>query len=65
MIDTSRRLARPIIVESIKEACKMKRKSVTRIPFPHPGETIREDYRKPLGMSVKRLALELRVPATL
>jgi len=34
------------------------------IPFPHPGETIREDYLKPLGMSVNRLALELRVPAT-
>jgi len=35
-----------------------------RIPFPHPGETIREDYLKPLGMSVNRLALDLRVPAT-
>jgi len=34
------------------------------IPFPHPGETIREDYLKPLGMSVNRLAIELRVPAT-
>src|SRR5271169_3051725 len=35
-----------------------------RIPFPHPGETIREDYLKPLKMSVNKLALELRVPAT-
>jgi len=35
-----------------------------RIPFPHPGETIREDYLKPLGMSVNRLAIELRVPGT-
>ena len=35
-----------------------------RVPFPHPGETIREDYLKPLAMSVNRLALELRVPAT-
>jgi addiction module HigA family antidote len=35
-----------------------------RIPFPHPGETIREDYLKPLGMSVNKLAIELRVPAT-
>lgn len=34
------------------------------IPFPHPGETISEDYLKPLGMSVNRLAMELRVPAT-
>ena len=40
------------------------KKSVVRIPFPHPGETIREDYLKPLGMSINRLALELRVPAT-
>ena len=42
----------------------MKRKATERIPFPHPGETILEDYLKPLGMSVNRLALELRVPAT-
>jgi addiction module HigA family antidote len=35
-----------------------------RIPFPHPGETIREDFLNPLGMSVNKLALELRVPAT-
>jgi addiction module HigA family antidote len=40
------------------------RKKPNRIPFPHPGETIREDYLKPLGMSVNRLAIELRVPAT-
>ncbi len=42
----------------------MNRKRHGRIPFPHPGETIREDYLKPLAMSVNRLALELRVPAT-
>lgn len=42
----------------------MGRKKSDRIPFPHPGETIREDFLKPLGMSVNRLALELRVPAT-
>jgi len=35
-----------------------------RIPFPHPGETLREDFLVPLGMSVNQLALELRVPAT-
>ena len=34
-----------------------------RIPFPHPGETIREDFMKPLSMGVNKLALELRVPA--
>ena len=42
----------------------MSRKRPNRIPFPHPGETIREDYLKPLAMSVNKLALELRVPAT-
>lgn len=42
----------------------MSAKKSARIPFPHPGETIREDYLVPLGMSVNRLALELRVPAT-
>jgi addiction module HigA family antidote len=42
----------------------MSRKRPDRIPFPHPGETIREDYLKPLDMSVNKLAIELRVPAT-
>jgi plasmid maintenance system antidote protein VapI len=30
----------------------------------HPGEILREDFMKPLGMSVNKLALELHVPAT-
>lgn len=30
----------------------------------HPGEVLREDYLKPLGMSANALALALRVPAT-
>ena len=30
----------------------------------HPGEVIRYDVLEPLGMSVNRLALELRVPVT-
>ena len=42
----------------------MSRKQNNRIPFPHPGETIREDFLKPFKMSVNKLALELRVPAT-
>jgi len=42
----------------------MNRRKNNQIPFPHPGETIREDYLKPLRMSVNKLALELRVPAT-
>ena len=30
----------------------------------HPGETIREDVLKPLGLSVNRLAMDLHVPVT-
>ncbi len=34
---------------------------MTRIPAPHPGETIREDYLAPLGMSVNALAKALGI----
>jgi antitoxin HigA-1 len=34
------------------------------ISFPHPGETLREDYLRPLGMSVNKLAMELGVSPT-
>jgi addiction module HigA family antidote len=34
------------------------------IPATHPGETIREDVLKPLGMSVNQLAKALGVSAT-
>ncbi|MGH9554624.1 MAG: HigA family addiction module antitoxin [Terriglobales bacterium] len=30
----------------------------------HPGEILREDFLKPLGLSMNRLALDLRVPVT-
>jgi addiction module HigA family antidote len=30
----------------------------------HPGEILREDFMKPMKLSVNRLALELHVPAT-
>jgi len=30
----------------------------------HPGEILREDFMKPLGISMNRLALDLRVPVT-
>jgi len=30
----------------------------------HPGEILREDYLLPLGLSMNRLALDLRVPVT-
>jgi addiction module HigA family antidote len=33
------------------------------LPIPHPGETIREDYLIPLGMSVNALAKKLSITA--
>ena len=33
------------------------------MPPVHPGETLREDFLKPLGLSANRLAINLRVPA--
>src|SRR5580692_8222526 len=42
----------------------MKNKPTTLMPPVHPGEILREDFMKPLGLSVNKLALELRVPAT-
>lgn len=35
-----------------------------RLPPVHPGEILREDFMKPLGISMNRLALDLRVPVT-
>jgi len=39
-------------------------KTETLIPPVHPGEILREDFMKPLGLTVNKLALELHVPAT-
>jgi len=36
----------------------------TKLPPIHPGEILREDFLKPLGLSVNKLALDLRVPVT-
>jgi addiction module HigA family antidote len=30
----------------------------------HPGEVLREEFMKPLGLSANALALALRIPAT-
>jgi antitoxin HigA-1 len=49
---------------------KSKSKSVSTslstklMPPVHPGEVLREDFMKPLHLTVNKLALELRVPAT-
>jgi addiction module HigA family antidote len=40
-------------------------KSVSqKLPPIHPGEILREDYMKPLGLTMNHLALGLRVPVT-
>jgi addiction module HigA family antidote len=33
-------------------------------PAVHPGEILREDFMRPLGLSMNKLALDLRVPVT-
>jgi len=30
----------------------------------HPGEILREEFMKPLGLSMNKLALDVRVPVT-
>ena len=39
-------------------------KKRAKLPSIPPGETLREDFLKPLSLSINRLALELRVPVT-
>jgi antitoxin HigA-1 len=39
-------------------------KSNALMPPVHPGEVLREDFMRPLDLSVNKLALELHVPAT-
>jgi antitoxin HigA-1 len=34
------------------------------LPAIHPGEILRADFMEPLGLSMNRLALDLRVPVT-
>jgi addiction module HigA family antidote len=38
-------------------------RNITRKPV-HPGEILREEFMKPLGISINGLALELHVPVT-
>jgi addiction module HigA family antidote len=39
-------------------------KKSAKLPPIHPGETRREDFLVPLGLSANRLAIELHVPVT-
>ena len=34
----------------------------SEVPFPHPGEILLEEFLKPAGVSVRKLACHLRVP---
>ena len=47
-----------------EENGKRMKMSDALMPPVHPGEVLREDFMKPLGLSVNKLALELHVPAT-
>lgn len=40
------------------------RKKTSRVIAIHPGEYLREDFMRPLQLSVNALSLALRVPAT-
>lgn len=39
-------------------------KKSRRLPPVHPGEILREELMKPLGLSINRVARDLRVPVT-
>jgi antitoxin HigA-1 len=39
-------------------------KTETLLPPIHPGEVLREDFMKPLGLTMNKLALDLHVPVT-
>lgn len=39
-------------------------KRTKTMPPIHPGETLREDFLRPLGLTANRLAMELHVPVT-
>jgi addiction module HigA family antidote len=50
-------------LSTIIEQKNMAKKRKTMPPI-HPGETLREDFLKPLGMTPNRLAIDLLVPVT-
>jgi addiction module HigA family antidote len=41
-----------------------RKEKIIRLVAIHPGEFLREDFLKPLSLSVNALAMALRVPAT-
>lgn len=48
---------------SLRNLIAMPKRTKT-IPPVHPGQTLREDFLKPLGLTANRLATELFVPVT-
>jgi addiction module HigA family antidote len=50
-------------LSTITDGGHMPRKKKLLTPI-HPGEILREEYLKPLGLSMNKLALDLRVPVT-
>jgi antitoxin HigA-1 len=42
----------------------MRKSRSTKLPPIHPGEILREDYMKPLQLSMNHLAMALHVPVT-
>jgi addiction module HigA family antidote len=48
----------------ITEEIRMAKRNGNRLPPIHPGEILREEFLKPLGMSAPELAVALCVPAT-
>jgi antitoxin HigA-1 len=48
----------------LKSSITTELKEGSRMPVLHPGEMLREEFMKPLGLSANALAMELRVPVT-
>jgi addiction module HigA family antidote len=40
------------------------KKVLLKIKPPHPGDVLREDFLKPLGLSANALALAIRIPSS-
>ena len=52
-----------MLTKSRSSTTTKRQKPSNMIPPPHPGETLKEDYLVPLGMSVNQLARALGVGA--
>jgi addiction module HigA family antidote len=48
----------------LERETEMMKKSRELLPAIHPGEILSEEFMKPLGLSINRVARDLRVPVT-